>query len=113
MPEMNPHEAREFEPGLNKQHRQVARRFLEIHERGPIYLAFLREHIPWMMLRCLPTLFVFFIVSRYGEVAALPAMGGLVGYTFSLEFIYPRVVGRIWVVYEKMIDWEKVRKLAE
>jgi hypothetical protein len=113
MPDMNPYQAPNSDPGADRFARKVAGRFLEIRERGPSYPIFLREHLPWMMLRCVPTLLVFFIISRYGEESAFPAMGGLVGYTIYLEFLYPRVVARVWVVYEKIIDWEKVRKLAE
>jgi hypothetical protein len=113
MPDMNPYQPPKSDPSSDRRDRLVARRFLEIHERGPSYPTFLREHLAWMMLRCVPPFVVFFIIFRCGKEAALPAMGGLVAYTVYLELLYPRVVARLWVIYEKLIDWEKVRKLAE
>lgn len=113
MPEPNPYQPPSAGPGPERLVRKVAARFLQIHERGPSYLGFLRGHITWMLLRCLPTVLVFFLISRYGEEAALPAVGGLVGYTIYLELLYPRVIARLWPAYEKLIDWEKARKLAE
>jgi hypothetical protein len=113
MQDMNPYQAPNSDPGSDRLTRKVAGRFLEIHERGPSYSSFLREHLSWMLLRCVPTVFVYFIIFRYGNEVALPAMAGLVAYTIYLELLYPRVVARVWAVYEKIIDWEKVRELAE
>ncbi len=113
MPEFNPYQAPDFEPGLTKQHQLVARQLLKIHEQGPSYLMFLRMHLPWLILRSAPMVLTYFIIYSYGWQTAVPAMGGLIAFNVYIEFVYPRVLARTWAVYEKIIDWDKVQKLAE
>jgi hypothetical protein len=112
MSEMNPYQAPEFDAGLDKQERQAARQFLKLHDQGPSYAVFLRMHLPWLIARCLPVFLVAYLIVRDKE-AALPVMGGLLAGTVSVELMYPRIVARLWPVYEKIIDWEKVRKMVE
>lgn len=93
--------------------RVFARYILYAHDHGMTTGLLLRWSLPWYLLGLIPVIPALAIMANYGQRESMVPLLGIVGWFAFVQLRMVRAQSQSWRLYEKVIDWEKVRQIAK